>query len=628
MDADKRDVISNNFKRCKDMNKTSIKVPKGIEYLSQIEDFELPNGILNKGIPNCGATTLALEDRHKTIICSPRNNLLINKHEQYPDTLLVIDRFREDAIREYIATTDCPKILVSYDSLPKVKKCIAEPSEWRVVADEFQYLLSDGTFKSEVEMRLLAQLQSFDYVTYLSATPIIDTYLEQIDEFKDIPYYEMLWQDVEKVKVIRLRSKRPIDSAIEVINSYKRGAFPQIKDNGEVLSSKECVIFLNSVDNIIKLIAHTKLKPEEVNIIVGNSSDNDAKIAKLDGGFARGRIPLKGESHKMFTFCTSTAFAGCDFYSTNATTVVISDNKRVNTTIDIATDLVQIAGRQRLAENPFRKYLLFIYNVGACEKSKDEFERELAEKKQLTEAEIESNNACSGTLRQKRIKDTTRLQKMLKFDESFTMYDELIDRFIFNQIAYLGERYAFDLQKYNYENGIVIRNQLQDSNFDISTNQRYLEYEEQLTHVMQDEPFADRMERYCNYRSNRAKFDLTAQTLAHKYPELPLYFEELGEQRIKALGYKEKDIRDEIKFRHNQERLKAEMQARFPVGDRLYSSTEIRTTMNEVFERFGHSKKGKITDLEELYKVQTRLVKPTLANGVRKNLYKVVAHLL
>ena len=46
------------------MNKTPIEVPKGIEYLSQIEDFELPNGILNKGIPNCGATTLALEDRH------------------------------------------------------------------------------------------------------------------------------------------------------------------------------------------------------------------------------------------------------------------------------------------------------------------------------------------------------------------------------------------------------------------------------------------------------------------------------------------------------------------------------------------------------------------------------------
>lgn len=608
------------------MDKTTIEVPKGIEYLSQLEDFELPNGILNKGVPNCGATTLALEDSHRTIICSPRNNLLINKHEQYPGTLLVIDRFSEDAIREYIVKTDCPKILVSYDSLPKVARCISDPSEWRVVADEFQYLLSDGTFKSEVEMRLLAQLQSFDYVTYLSATPILDTYLEQIDEFKGIPYYEMRWQEVEKVKVIRLRAKRPIDSAIEIINSYKRGVFPRIDDNGEVRLSKECVIFLNSVNNIVKLIEHAELEPDEVNIIVGNSSDNDTKLAQI--GHRRGRIPLKGEPHRMFTFCTSTAFAGCDFYSTNATTFVISDNKRVNTTIDIATDLVQIAGRQRLAENPFRKYLLFIYNVGTCEKSKDEFERELSEKKRLTEAEIESNNLVTDeSLRKKRIRDILRLQKILKFDETFTMYDETSDRFIFNQIAYLGERYAYDLQKYNYENGIVVRNQLGNSNFDISENQRYVEYEEQLTHVMQDEPFADRMKRYCDYRTNRMSFDLVAQTLSQKYPELPLYFDELGESRIKALGYKEKDIKNEIRLRHNQERLTAEMQRCFPVGDRLYSSTEIRATMNEVFEKFGHGKKGKITDLEEHYKVQTKLVKPTLANGVRKNLYKVVAHL-
>lgn len=50
----------------------------------------------------------------------------------------------------------------------------------------------------------------------------------------------------------------------------------------------------------------------------------------------------------MFTFCTSTAYAGCDFYSTNAATFVISDCNRPNTAVDIATELVQIAGRRRL----------------------------------------------------------------------------------------------------------------------------------------------------------------------------------------------------------------------------------------------------------------------------------------
>ncbi len=54
----------------------------------------------------------------------------------------------------------------------------------------------------------------------------------------------------------------------------------------------------------------------------------------------RGSIPLKGEPHKLITFCTSTAYAGCDFYSTNATTFVISDCNRKNMAVDISTELV------------------------------------------------------------------------------------------------------------------------------------------------------------------------------------------------------------------------------------------------------------------------------------------------
>lgn len=175
------------------MSKIEIAVPEGTKYVSEIKDFELPNGILNKGIPNCGATTLALTDKHKTIICSPRNNLLVNKHEQYGNTLLVIGGCTESEIKEYVRNEETPKILVSYDSLPKVAGCIDDKSDWRVVADEFQYLLSDSGFKSEVEHRFMACLKQFGYVTYLSATPILDRYIEQMSDVKNMPYYQMKW---------------------------------------------------------------------------------------------------------------------------------------------------------------------------------------------------------------------------------------------------------------------------------------------------------------------------------------------------------------------------------------------------------------------------------------------------
>ena len=116
------------------MRKETIKIPACIRYLTQqdkfIEEFgkpfELPNGILNKEIPNCGATTVALTDGHKTIICSPRNELLRNKHEQYPGTLLVVGGVERREIEAYLQTAELPKILVSYDSVHKLTACIGD----------------------------------------------------------------------------------------------------------------------------------------------------------------------------------------------------------------------------------------------------------------------------------------------------------------------------------------------------------------------------------------------------------------------------------------------------------------------------------------------------------------------
>lgn len=64
----------------------------------------------------------------------------------------------------------------------------------------------------------------------------------------------------------------------------------------------------------------------------------------------------------------------------------------------------------------------------------------------LTNAEIESNNLINdAALREKRIKDVCRIQKMLKYDESFIMYDKQNDKFTFNYMALLSDRYSYDL---------------------------------------------------------------------------------------------------------------------------------------------------------------------------------------
>ena len=537
------------------MKKEMIKIPANIKYLTEREKFieefgkpfELPNGILNKEIPGCGATTVALTDEHKTIICSPRNELLKNKHEQYPDTLLVIGGVDTKEIEAYLQTAELPKILVSYDSVYKLIGCIKYKSDWRVVVDEFQCLLADSSFKSEIELHFLDNSRSFPYVTFLSATPILDKYLEQIDYFKDMNYYQLDWEEKDIVRVYRERTKNPINAALEIVRYYQNGNYPSVYVNGERIYSKECVIFLNSVNNIVNIIKQTELKPEEVNIIVGNSDDNDRQIARIGEGFKRGRIPLKGETHKKFTFCTSTAYAGCDFYSTNAATFVISDCNRPNTAVDIATELVQIAGRQRLACNPFRQFLTFVYNVNAEEVEQEAFNEHLCRKVNVTLDEIRDNNNAGEALRAKRIKDFRRIPDNVKYQDSYTMYDEQKGEFVFNRLAYVNEQYCFDVQKFNYQKGVIVKKLLQDSSFDVSENQTYAVYQEQLKHLIKKEPFVDRMQAYCEYRAKQGLIvNLAMSTLESKYPELRYYYEALGADRIKALNYKEKKLLNEI----------------------------------------------------------------------------------
>ena len=610
------------------MKKEVIKIPANIKYLTEREKFieefgkpfELPNGILNKEIPGCGATTVALTDEHKTIICSPRNELLKNKHEQYPDTLLVIGGVDTIEIEAYLQTAELPKILVSYDSVYKLIGCIKYKSDWRVVVDEFQCLLADSSFKSEIELHFLDNSRSFPYVTFLSATPILDKYLEQIDHFKDMNYYQLDWEEKDIVRVYRERTKNPINAALEIVRYYQNGNYPSVYVNGERIYSKECVIFLNSVNNIVNIIKQTELNPEEVNIIVGNSDDNDRQIARIGEGFKRGRIPLKGETHKKFTFCTSTAYAGCDFYSTNAATFVISDCNRPNTAVDIATELVQIAGRQRLACNPFRQFLTFVYNVNAEEVELETFNEHLCRKVNVTLDEIRDNNNAGEALRAKRIKDFRRIPDNVKYQDSYTMYDEQKGEFVFNRLAYVNEQYCFDVQKFNYQNGVIVKKLLQDSSFDVSENQTYAVYQEQLKHLIKKEPFVDRMQAYCEYRAKQGLIvNLAMSTLESKYPELRYYYEALGVDRIKALNYKEKKLLNEIHIMKTKNKIRHELHGIIHIGDRILT-TDIQQTLHDVYDRLGIDKSPKAADLNEFFEIHP--VKIPTANG-RKNGFEI-----
>lgn len=599
-----------------------IYVPENVEFLTDWNGFELPKGILNKGVTGCGATSVAIKDEHKTIICSPRINLIKNKVGQHKGLLGVYGDVKNDEIMAYLEKAETPKIMVTYDSMPRLAKLINDKSDWRVVIDEYQYLLIDSGFRSDKAIALLETVNEFDYVTYLSATPIADKYIQGMEQFKDVPYTELIWGDrVERIYVSREISAKPIDNAIKIVRNYQNGIFPK---EGDAVS-KECVIFLNSVTNIANIIRQTKIPPEDVNIIVADTEENRKLVRQIGKGYDIGAIPLEGEPHKMFTFCTSTAFAGCDFYSTCASTFVISDNKKVHTSIDIATELAQIAGRQRLACNPFRKTIVFIYNVDIGESNADIYKNAIEQKLEKSVKMAEWKNSAPDYFKKDVIKETSEMQNIKKYSESYVRYDEKSDSFTVNRWAYLNELFAYDVQHENYQDSIIIKKQLEESGFGIKGEEKRSDYKEQLKCILVKEGFADRMKRYCELRQLKETnpYYLADEIMERQYEDLKLYYDRLGYYRIKALGYKEKDLKNELERSYYENDIKQKFREVFVVGERM-STEDIKRTMTEIYANYGIRKNGVAKQLERDYGIRLKSVKVKMPGGIRKGGYEFI----
>ena len=349
-----------------------------------LENYQYPH-ILNKQITGCGFTEYCLTNNINIILLSPRKLLLQNKEDQHKGKVYyfrnelekivnydkevepsnksfsgmrvngnsfiskeqIIKKEQQEAIKrdndrmelmrlkrevmDYWAQnhkTPIPsskpcKILVTYDSFRHVKEALGENiDECYVVVDEFQSILGDSRFKSTTEIELLYQLKDLKKVCFVSATPMMDEYLEMLDEFKDLPYFEFDWEKEEPSRVIRptidvkfINKNRAIESeANKIVQDYLDGKFDRyVNPDGSTIISNEGVFYVNSVKSICRIIKKNNLTPDNTNVLCAKTDANERKIQEAFGLTKKelkkkygldsclGTIPTKDEPHKMFT---------------------------------------------------------------------------------------------------------------------------------------------------------------------------------------------------------------------------------------------------------------------------------------------------------------------------------------
>ncbi len=632
-----------------------LQVPEYVRYISDWEEIInlLPKGhyIMDKVVTGCGFTEYFLNNDIPTILCSPRKALLGNKHEQHLKKSLEDYRilptylFRNDIdkditidfnlteklseevtkinnekeyilglrrnLENYIINSSCPKVLVTYDSLRHVLESINEINptlinNFQVVVDEFQSIFMDSRFKASTELEFVTLLQSVPNVCYLSATPMMKEYLEQMDEFKDLPYYQLNWPEnkITTATIYEKNVKSIIQPCLDIINNYLNSDFPKKECNGKIIESKEVVFYVNSVKDICSIIKKAGLKEDQVNIICAHDSKNLKKL-KTIGIKSYGTIPLEGQPHKMFTFCTRTVYLGADFYSTNASTVICSDCNIESMSLDISLDLPQIMGRQRLEENVFRNEAIIFYKISGKNISKEE--RDAYEKRKLNEtaAAIETFNNInpSETLQiQKYIKTYNNNIKTLKYTEDYVSISTINGKIsiVLNKLVLLSERRAWKIKNSDYQNKVSVIKEL-ESHYNISEyNGDKLLIEQFISNFEIDKNFERRIKLLSEFLDKYSNYVSTLEADPRIPRDYTLYYKIIGSTKIKSLGYKESNIRDYIDQLVKKDSISGLIMYTFLIGNR-YTKKYIKEKLQEIYDQIGIRKVAKASDLEDYF---------------------------
>lgn len=659
------------------MIKQTIDVPEKIRYMSEWEGYSIFNfpHILNKQIPGCGFTEYCITNNEDVILCSPRKILLQNKYDQHKDEVfLVVNEYEKEVgtdkdltkfpkyrgnrfdwldkpdlekikkeegekksffdsltykISTYIKACRLNdkrvKILVTYDSFRIVKDIIRHQDNldnFRVVVDEFQSIFTDSKFKSDTEIQFVSNLQGINKVCYVSATPMIDKYLEMLEEFKDLPYYELDWEAldpgrVNKPKIITRNLKGVLTEVTPIIQTYLNGEFDYryVKDETckkgvRKVESKEAVFYVNSVNNITSIIKKSKLTPDQVNILVANTQDNVNRIRKTLGRkFDIGTVPLRDEPRKMFTFCTRTVYLGADFYSDNAKSYVVSDADIDTLAVDISLDLPQILGRQRLKENPWRNEAMLFYKTLSPGKEvtpetfADKLKKKIKKSENLLSVFDKGNSD-----EQKYLSENYQIvAKYMNYKDDFVAVNrkkvggETILTPVFNNLVMVSEMRAYEIQQVDYANRFTVFNEL--GNVSAIEDKEGLEeffrgYEAQSTRLY-------KLKYLCEYCERVGNTSILNQIQEKRFGE---YINVLGLDVCKAVWYKPAELDRRLSvLSFDTDLLDSKILSEFKVGE-SYPNTQIKTRLNEIYNEVGYKIKAKATDLSNYFDVKDCLL--------------------
>ncbi len=619
-------------------NKGTIEVTPGVDYVNDWKDKKgnyvldkiISSGkvIINKVVTGCGFTTYSLSNALDTILISPRLKLILNKIEQfnknepfcyyfnrekgYDGKQKTIDELENEFTlyqHECKQNNRPMKILVTYDSFCALASMLEGfginiSKKFNITVDESHCLIKDIKLKEYSNKSVLStfidRLFRYNNVLFISATPIIG-YMQEIEEFKNnyVCYYELGWSNIEQVIQRTYTCNSALNAFDQIYANYTKnqGVFDAIYlPEGNALYSYEGVVFLNSVKDIChilgKYIAKKQLiNPCDVTIICADNKENLKELHKVHKKLSITRtIPKMGDSHTIWTFVTRTAFEGVDFYSPSASTYVIANYNVSSLSLDIASDIPQIIGRQRRKDNPFRNTIHLFYKDNKRVFYDGEFDASQAKKMQESQNQIAIWDSAPPECKESALNN---IDTYIKHNPNELYITTTSGKPMINYLLVVSERYCYDVIKNHHQWFIMSSN---------AYGRAYsMPVQELKDRLSKSQSLADALRVAYDY------FVCADKTLAIEYfimlrnkgyNEIGYYYSNLSPDRIKACSFNSTKLDTEIANNNAYHNISMHIPLYFEPG-KVYTRKYIKEKLQEIYENLGIKKSAKATDLNE-----------------------------
>lgn len=581
------------------MNQTWKKINAGnCRYLSEIKDFEygLPNGVINKTLPDVGGTYLCANCKHNYIIVCPTVDLVKSiardKKNKYPvfecySSIKKIDYdlFIEEHNPEYI------KIATTYDKLKYVKDWI-NPKDFKILIDEYHILLQAIDFRETVINEIYDYFLMFKSATFISATPINIKF--EISKLRDLPHYEITWDRTIKLYPIRKKTVNVVRGLTQIVDSFIKGSL--YAPNIELTPTKvdELFIFINSVSSIKQVCDTLDIDESLVKICCSNKKTNSLILEKY-------KIDEVTSPNKKINFFTSKCFQGCNLFTNNGLIIVCSDSNRKSMVTDLSSDLIQIAGRLRFNteyQNEFRNIIVHLYNTNSDVQSDEEFELHMSDLKV----------ACNNLLK---IQENNPNEVHSMIERLNLKYDIVTienDKLVYSENKEMYFRYFHQL-KQCYKNGVTVRNSYSSKIEPTRQQFMYSKFDKELSSLV----IANYQTLVTDYYNS--DFD---DSYTKEYPEFLEYKKYLTIKEINSMRFNKEKLMMTCK---SKSRLNDILESIVSDGE-FYTISYLKSTLNKKFKENNVNISPKASLIEELKGYSVKRTKKNVG-GKMENGYLV-----